>query len=87
MFIEAKNEIEAFERLLDKITESQKKQVNKIRMVMLADRSEECLNCGLVYVPVGVTYTYEGEALCPCCDADIIDSHKARLQGYNKGRM
>lgn len=79
--ITAKNHNEAIEKILDKV-----EQVKKIRLIMLEDNSEECLNCGLKYIPL-TTYTFKGEVLCPCCDADKIDAYKARIDGYNKDSL
>lgn len=52
------------------------------RIVHLNSKANICNNCETKYYNVGSVYYYQGEELCPVCDADVIDRYKARKQGY-----
>lgn len=66
-----------YESILDR-----KHELNAIkRIVHLNSRANTCNNCETRYYNLK-TYYYQGEELCPVCDADIIDRYKARKQGY-----
>ena len=69
-----------YETILD--TKEQLLRINRI--LHLNSKATSCNNCDTVYFNVGKRYYYQGEELCPVCDADIIDRYEARKQGYKQ---
>ena len=51
------------------------------RILQIQSISQTCISCDFEYVPM-VRYHLRGEELCPCCDKDLIEDCKDRLNGY-----